>query len=140
MIDDINKIIKPIKQFTPDGKELWVYPADHLIELRRIGMKLDPTFANVRAFDTKGLVSDEELALYPICDGKVTRYIYLNPEFWTEEKLRNNEWRFGGTRCLPGKTFTYDEYGNITSGPYRLYILDIDSEGAFLKCQKLLEE
>lgn len=65
--------------------------------------------------------------------------IYRNPDTWTNERLEKETWRFEGIRTLPGKTYVRDINGNIISGPYMLCICDIDSESAYRKCQKELQ-
>ena len=61
----------------------------------------------------------------------------MNPEVWTEEKLKKEHWRFEGVRVVPGKTYIYNNGKKF--GPYRLYILDTDSFKAYEKIKDLLE-
>ena len=102
-----------------------------------MGAKILPTKANALAFNTEGLITEEEFKACPEAMGGPTRFIYLNPQFWTDERIKAEHWRFEGIRVLPGKTYIYRN-GKI-SGPYRLYILDIDSYKAYEKLKELLE-
>jgi hypothetical protein len=124
---DLYKDVEPIEQTTPDGKKVKAYPPDYLKFLRNIGFKIAPTFANA------------EYSKFPECENKPIRLIYRNPYIWTDEKIDNEAWRFEGIRTLPGKTYVRDCNGSIISGPYMLCICDIDSEGAYRKCQKELQ-
>jgi DNA polymerase, archaea type len=127
-------------ELVAEGQKFRVYALPHLIKLRNIGMKLEPTKAYGAAFNHAGLITEEQFAKSPLCEGSIPRYLYLHPEFWSNEQLEQHNWRFEGVRTVPGKTFTYDDNGTVTGGPYRLFILDIDSEAAYLRCKKLLEE
>jgi hypothetical protein len=129
----------PIEQITPDGRKVFAYSADTLISLWQGGMKLAPTFANGLAFNIKDLCTEEEFTAYPKCSQKPLRLIYLNPDFWTIERLQKESWRFEGVRCLPGKTFIRDQQGNKIGNARRLFILDIDSPLIYKKCRTELE-
>jgi hypothetical protein len=90
-------------------------------------------------FNTKGLFTEEEYSMFPESENKPIRLIYLNPDIWTNERIEQEAWRFEGMRTLPGRTYVRDVNGNVISGPYMLCIGDIDSEGAYRKCQKELQ-
>jgi hypothetical protein len=136
---DSYRNVEPVEQTTPDGRKVKAYPADYLKFLWRTGFKIAPTFADARGFNTKGLFTEEEYSMFPECENKPIRLIYLNPDIWTNERIEKEAWRFEGVRTLPGKTYIHDVNGNIISGPYLLCIGDIDSEGAYRKCQKELQ-
>lgn len=133
------KNVEPVEQTAPDGRKIKAYPADYLKFLVRIGFKIVPTFADALHFNTKDLFTGEEYYKFPECENKPIRLIYLNPDIWTNERIEKEAWRFEGVRTLPGKTYLRDVDGNIISGPYMLCIGDIDSEGAYRKCQKELQ-
>jgi hypothetical protein len=136
---DLYKDVEPIEQTTPDGRKVKAYSADYLKFLTRIGFKIIPTFADALHFNTKDLFTEEEYSKFPECENKPIRLIYLNANIWTNERIENEAWRFEGIRTLPGKTYVRDINGNIILGPYMLCIGDIDSEGAYRKCQKELQ-
>jgi hypothetical protein len=136
---DIYKDVEPVEQIGPDGRKVKAYPADYLKFLWRIGFKIAPTFADGLGFNTKDLFTEEEYSKYPECENIPIRLIYLNSDIWTNERIEKETWRFEGIRTLPGKTYVRDINGNVISGPYMLCIADIDSEGAYRKCQKELE-
>ena len=126
-----------VEQKGPNGEVVRVYPLDFILRLRNMGAKILPTRANALHFNTDGLITEEEFKACPEAMGGPTRFIYLNPQFWTDERIKAEHWRFEGIRVLPGKTYIYRN-GKI-SGPYRLYILDIDSYKAYEKLKELLE-
>ena len=136
---ELYKDVEPVEQTAPDGRKVKAYPPDYIEFLTRIGLKVAPTFADGLSFNTNNLFTDEEYSKFPECENKPIRLIYLNPDIWTNERIEKEAWRFEGIRTLPGKTYVRDINGNITSGPYMLCIADIDSEGAYRKCQKELQ-
>jgi hypothetical protein len=136
---DLFKDVEPIEQTTPDGRKVKAYSPDYLKFLTRIGFKIAPTFADALHFNTKDLFTEEEYSEFPECENKPIRLIYLDPNIWTNERIEKEAWRFEGIRTLPGKTYVRDINGNIISGPYLLCFGDIDSEGAYRKCQKELQ-
>jgi DNA replicative helicase MCM subunit Mcm2 (Cdc46/Mcm family) len=138
-VADLYKGFEPIEQTAPDGRKVKAYPADYLKFLWRIGFKIAPTFENGLGFNTNNVFTEEEYSKFPECENKPIRLIYLNPDIWTNERIEKEAWRFEGIRTLPGKTYVRDINGNIISGPYMLCIADIDSEGAYRKCQKELQ-
>jgi hypothetical protein len=129
--------IQLVEQQRPDRKIVKVYPIDFLLSLRNIGAKILPTYADSIKFNMDGLITDKEFAACPEAYGGPCRFLYLNPNFWTEERIRKEWWRFEGVRVLPGKTYIY--LNGKVAGPYRLYILDIDSFNAYEKLKDLLE-
>lgn len=129
--------IELVEVKNPKGQTARVYPIDFILMLRNLGAKILPTKANALAFNTEGLIAEEEFKACPEAMGGPTRFIYLNPRFWTDDRIKAEHWRFEGIRVLPGKTYTYHD-GKI-SAPYRLYILDIDSYKAYEKLKELLE-
>ena len=131
------EIIELVEQKNPKGQIIRVYPYDHLLSLRDIGLKIAPIMANAYAFNIKDLISKDDFESCPLAEGGPLKFLYLNPQFWTEERLKEEHWRFEGVRVLPGKTYIYQN-GKIT-GPYRLYILDVDSFRAYEKLKELLE-
>jgi DNA replicative helicase MCM subunit Mcm2 (Cdc46/Mcm family) len=138
-VQDSYKDVEPVEQTAPDGRKVKAYSADYLKFLTRIGLKIAPTFADGLGFNTKDLFTEEDYSKFPECENKPIRLIYLNPDIWTNERIEKESWRFEGIRTLPGKTYVRDINGSIVSGPYMLCIGDIDSEGAYRKCQKELQ-
>jgi DNA replicative helicase MCM subunit Mcm2 (Cdc46/Mcm family) len=138
-VADLYKDVGSVEQTTPDGRKVKAYAADYLKFLWRIGFKIIPTFADGLGFNTKDLFTEEDYSKFPECENKPIRLISLDPDIWTNERIDNESWRFEGIRTLPGKTYVRDINGNIISGPYMLCIVDIDSEGAYRKCQKELQ-
>lgn len=136
-VKSYSEIIELVKVRKPDDKITTVYPYDFILSLRNIGAKLIPTYENAVAFNTEGLITDKEFSACPEAFGGVAKYLYLNPDFWTDERIKKEHWRFEGIRVLPGKTYIYRN-GKI-SGPFRLHILDIDSMEAYNKLKDILE-
>jgi hypothetical protein len=101
------EIIELVNQRKPNGETARVYPYDFILSIRNIGAKLLPTKGNAIGFNTDGLISDEEFRACPEAFGGVARYLYLNQNFWTDERIKKEHWRFEGIRVLPGKTYTY---------------------------------
>ena len=131
------EVIELVEQKRPNEDIVRVYPLDFIIMLRNMGAKILPTFANSIGFNTDGLITAEEFkACLEAMEG-LCRFIYLNPQFWTDDRINAEHWRFEGIRVLPGKTNIYRN-GKIM-GPYRLHILDIDSYKAYEKLKELLE-
>ena len=54
-------------------------------------------------------------------------YIYNHPEFWTEERIKQEHWHFTNVATTFGKTHITDEQGT----PLYLNVPDIDSKHAF---------
>lgn len=96
-----------------------------------MGFKLVPICEDGKTPNVTGLLSPDEqlISIQESKNGKVepVKYIYNHPEFWTEERLRKEAYRFKNVATLPGKTHLKTEDGN----PLYLNILDIDSESVF---------
>jgi putative DNA primase/helicase len=96
-----------------------------------MGFKLVPICDDGKTPNVNGLLTPEE-QLKSIKESKTGKvepvtYIYNHPEFWTEERLRREAYRFKNVATLPGKTHLKTKDGN----PLYLNILDIDSEPVF---------
>ncbi len=70
-----------------------------LLNLYRIGFKLVPIAADGKTPNVQGLLTEEEQNSSigeSLSDGKAhpVNYIYTHPEFWTEERLTKEAWRF----------------------------------------------
>lgn len=129
--------IELVEYATPNGKKVRAYPTKYLISLYNIGIKILPTFANALEFNTKDLFTEEEYAACSEANHGLCRLLYLNPKLWNPERIERESWRFEGVRGLPGRTYVYTS-GKVL-GPYRLFILDIDSQNAYDKIKSLLE-
>ena len=96
-----------------------------------MGFKLVPIGDDGVTPNVNGLLTPEEqlLSIKESKSGKVEPVNYINnhPEFWNEERLRKEAYRFKNAATLPGKTHLKTKDGN----PLYLNILDIDSEQVF---------
>ncbi len=111
---------------------------DWLFLLWYAGFKLVPTFSDGIP-NVDGLVKEEEFSRCPLARGLPVRVIYLSPDFWSKDRIKQEAWRFEGVATVCGKTFVRNEKGNIISKLYQLYAADLDSESAFRLCQLKLE-
>lgn len=102
-----------------------------LIQYFKMGFKLVPICDDGVTPNVSGLLTPEEqlISIQESKSGKVESVNYINdhPEFWTEERLRIEAYRFKNVATLPGKTRLETKDGN----PLYLIILDIDSEPVF---------
>jgi hypothetical protein len=98
-----------------------------LIELHKIGFKLVPLCADGKTPNVSGLLTPEESqrSIEESGDEKEhpINYIYSHSEFWNEERIKREAWRFENVATTFGRTHLKDENGND------LYLnqLDIDS-------------
>ena len=99
-----------------------------------MGFKLVPLAQDGKTPNVQGLLADEEQTRSigePLSDGKAhpVNYIYTHPEFWSEERIRKEAWRFHNVATTFGKTHLKDEQDND------LYLnkLDLDSEEVFTR-------
>jgi hypothetical protein len=104
-----------------------------LIELHKIGFKLVPLGEDGKTPNVSSLLTPEERhkSIEQSNDGREhpINYIYNDPEFWNEERLKGEAWRFENVGTTFGKTHLKDKDGN----DLYLNLLDIDSEEAFTK-------
>ncbi len=102
-----------------------------LIEGYRAGFKLVPLSKDARTPNVTGLLtSDEEIrSREESSDNQIhpVNFIYNHPEFWTEDRIKQEHWRFDNVATAFGKTHLTDEQGAS------LYLngLDIDSKQVF---------
>jgi P4 family phage/plasmid primase-like protien len=110
-----------------------VVDVKNLISLHNFGFKLVPLGEDGKTPKVSGLLTPEEKdrSIGESTDGKEhpVNYIYNHPEFWNEERLKREAWRFNAVATVFGKTRLKDDNGND------LYLnqLDIDSEEVFTK-------
>jgi hypothetical protein len=110
-----------------------VVDVKNLINLHKIGFKLVPFCVDGKTPNVFDLLTYEEKqkSIEESADGKEhpVNYIYNHPEFWNEERIKKETWRFENVATTFGKTHLSDEHGND------LYLnqLDIDSEAVFTK-------
>ena len=104
---------------------------DVLIGYYRSGLKLIPLSKDAKTPNTRGMLTPREEAKSreESSDGKVheVNFIYNHPEFWTEERIKKEHWRFDNVATTLGKTHVNDDNGS----PLCLNALDIDSEQVF---------
>lgn len=112
-------------------------PLSKLIEYHNMGFKLIPLSDDGKTPNVFGLLTPEELqkSIGESSDGKehAVNYIYNQPEFWTEDRLEKEGWRFKNVATHLGRTHLKGEDGRS------LYLnaLDIDSEKVFTILNRL---
>ena len=104
---------------------------DVLIEYYRAGFKPIPLSKDAKTPNVRGLLTPDEEAKSreESADGQIheVSFIYNHPEFWTEERIKKEYWRFDNVATTLGKTLLTDDQGK----PLYLNALDIDSEQVF---------
>ena len=116
------------------------FTAEYLIQRWEMGFSsILPSNPEGEFIDTKSLVTPtrqerfkSEFSNYSFC-----RFFYHVADYWTPETLRMWASKFRGVRVVGGKT--YVRKNGKKSGPYRLFQLDIDSQGAYDLLETLLE-
>ncbi len=112
-------------------EELSVIPLETLIEDYRAGFKLIPLSKDARTPNVTGLLtSDEEIrSREESSDDQIhpVNFIYIHPEFWTDDRIKQEHWRFNNVATTLGKTSKTDEQGV----PLYLNVIDIDSKQVF---------
>lgn len=102
-----------------------------LIQYFKMGFKLVPICEDGVTPNVSGLLTLEEqlISIQESKNGKVEPVNYINnhPEFWAEERLRKEAYRFKNVATLPGETRLKTKDGK----PLYLNILDIDSESVY---------
>ena len=110
-----------------------------LIQYFNMGFKLVPIGDDGVTPNVNGLLTPEEqlISIKESKSGKVepVNYIYNHPEFWNEERLRKEAYRFKNVATLPGKTHLKTKDGN----PLYLNVLDIDSEQVYTILGRLID-
>jgi hypothetical protein len=93
-----------------------VVDVKNLISLHNVGFKLVPPGEDGKTPNVSGLLTPEEKdrSIGESTDGKEhpVNYIYNHPEFWNEERLKREAWRFNAVATVFGKTRLKDENGN----------------------------
>ena len=112
-------------------EQLSTIPITTLIEYHKAGFKLVPLARDSRTPNVQGiLTSDEERrSRDESSDGQVhpVNYISNHPEFWDENRIQKEHWRFNNVATTFGKTHLTDEHG----ASLYLNALDIDSKQVF---------
>ena len=108
-----------------------------LIQYYQMGFKLVPIGDDGVTPNVSGLLTPEEQqkSIKESKNGKVepVNYIYNHPEFWNEERIEREAYRFKNVATTLGKTHLKAEDGST------LYLnaLDIDSEHVFTILSRL---
>ncbi|MGE5660656.1 MAG: hypothetical protein ACM3X1_00255, partial [Ignavibacteriales bacterium] len=112
-------------------------PPSTLIQYHKIGFKLIPIGDDGVTPNVNGLLIPEEreISIRESKSGKEEplNYICHHPEFWSEERIEKESYRFINVATLTGKTHLKAEDGN----PLYLCALDIDSEQVFTILSRL---
>ena len=102
-----------------------------LIQYFQMGFKLVPIGNDGVTPNVNGLLIPEEqlISIKESKSGKVEPVNYINdhPEFWTEDRIKKEAYRFKNVATLPGKTHLRTADGS----PLYLNALDIDSEQVY---------
>ena len=104
-----------------------------LIQYYKMGFKLIPICGDGVTPNVSGLLTPEEQqkSIRESKNGKVepVNYIYNHPEFWTEDRIKREAWRFINVATTYGKTHLKDDDGKD------LYLneLDIDDKEIFTR-------
>ena len=108
-------------------------PESILIQYYKLGFKLIPISDDGVTPNVSGLLTTEEQAISKkeSKSGKIepVSYIYNHPEFWTEDRIKKETYRFSNVATTYGKTYLKDDNGKD------LYLseLDIDDEEIFTR-------
>jgi len=112
-------------------KEPETIPITTLIEYHKVGFKLVPLSRDSNIPNVHGLLTSEEekRSREESTDdqGHPVNYIYNHPEFWTEDRVKKEHWRFNNVATTFGKTHLTDEKG----APLYLNVIDIDSKQVY---------
>jgi P4 family phage/plasmid primase-like protien len=106
-------------------------PVVEIKKLHEMGFILVPLSEDGKTPNTFGLLTEEEIekSIEESVDGKEhpVNYIHNHPEFWNEQRIEEEKWRFKNVATILGKTHLRDQDG------LQLYLnaLDIDSEQVF---------
>jgi hypothetical protein len=102
-----------------------------LIQYHNYRFKLVPLSSDGKTPNVTGLLTDEEqkINVEESSDGHLhpINYIYNHPEFWTEDRIKQEHWRFSNVATTFGKTHINDDQRRS------LYLngFDIDSKPVF---------
>src|SRR4051812_43593448 len=112
-------------------------PYATLIELHKIGFKPIPLAEDAKTPNVTGLLTpdEEQRSIKESDDGKShpVTYIYNHTDFWNEQRIEKEAWRFHNVATTLGLTHLKDEAGNALF----LECLDIDSENVYDKISNL---
>lgn len=112
-------------------EEVSAIPIEILIEYYRAGFKLIPLSKDAKNPNVQGLLTPEEevRSRQESADGQIhpVNFIYNHPEFWIEDRIRQEYWRFSNVATTFGRTHINDDQGR----PLYLNGLDIDSKPVF---------
>ena len=110
-----------------------------LVQYLHMGLNLIPICDNGKTPNVDGLLTIEEqqVSIQESKNGKVelVNYICNHPEFWNEERLIKEAYRFKNVATLLGKTHLRTKDGS------QLYLnaLDIDSERVYTILSRLID-
>jgi hypothetical protein len=112
-------------------------PLSPLIQYHKMGFKLIPVSADGVTPNVSGLLTPEEQEI-SIRESKSRKeepanYIYHHPEFWSEERIEREAYRFINVATPLGKT--HIKADNVS--PLYLVVIDIDSERVFTILSRL---
>jgi hypothetical protein len=110
-------------------------PIELLIEYLRTGFKLIPICDDGKIPNVSGILTLEEEQKSKKESEKVepVNYIYNHPEFWTEDRIKKEAYRFKNVATTLGKTRLRAEDANSL----HLNALDIDSEQVYTILSRL---
>jgi P4 family phage/plasmid primase-like protien len=112
-------------------------PLSILIQYHQMGFKLVPLGDNGKIPNVSGLLNPKERqqSIEESNYGKEepVNYIYNQPEFWNEERIKKEAYRFKNVATALGKTHLKSDDGS----PLYLNALDIDSEQVFTILSRL---
>lgn len=113
-------------------------PTSILKQYHKVGFKLIPISVGGVIPNVSGLLTPEEreTSIRESKDGKeeAVNYIYNHPEFWNEDRIEREAYRFVNVATTLGKTHI-----NTEDGPLYLNALDIDSEQIFTILSRLID-
>jgi hypothetical protein len=120
-----------------DNSNNKIIPSDTLLQLHNAGFrKLVPVMADSkRANVYDHLITEEEIKLFPLAEGKPVRIINQNPNFWTEIRLQEQSHLFQNV----GTTFGLTDLNDSKGRPLYLYGVDVDSREAYEALKDLIE-
>ena len=112
-------------------------PTDHLLQLYNAGFRkqvpLRPDSKRANVYDN--LITEEEFRSFSSADGKPVRIIHQNPNFWTENRLKEKSHLFSNVATTFGLTDLKDSKGRLLY----LYGVDVDSRQAYEVLKDLIE-
>jgi len=112
-------------------EEVSIIPIEILIDYYKAGLKLIPLSKDARNPNVTGLLThgEEIISRDESPDGQIhpVNFIYNHPDFWDENRIKKENWRFNNVATTFGKTHINDDQGR----QLYLNVLDIDSKSVF---------